>query len=130
MGGCIKETQIWSCNPDNILNVLPVEQIHRESRYKLPRAEQFCCLRAVTSVQIIDPFSVGPCPVLFAVAMATRAVVQEAEQGLVQARWDLRGGGFWTGWTAFSSRAFQNLPGAPLKQKEEEEEEVGLPVGM
>lgn len=34
----------------------------------------------------------------------------------------------WTGWTAFSSRAFQNLPGASLKQKEEEE--VGLPVGM
>lgn len=37
----------------------------------------------------------------------------------------------WTGWAAFSSRAFQNLPGASLKQKEEEEEEeVGLPVGM
>lgn len=37
----------------------------------------------------------------------------------------------WTGWTAFSSRAFQNLPGASLKQKEgEEEEEVGLPVGL
>lgn len=35
----------------------------------------------------------------------------------------------WTGWTAFSSRAFQNLPGASLKQREEEEE-VGLPAGM
>ncbi|KAI9533147.1 hypothetical protein NQZ68_025541 [Dissostichus eleginoides] len=37
----------------------------------------------------------------------------------------------WTGWTAFSSRAFQNLPGASLKQKDknEEEEGVGLPVG-
>lgn len=33
----------------------------------------------------------------------------------------------WTGWSAFGSRAFQNLPGASLKQKEEEE--VGLPVG-
>lgn len=31
----------------------------------------------------------------------------------------------WTGWTAFSSRAFQSLPGASLKQKEE----VELPVG-
>lgn len=36
----------------------------------------------------------------------------------------------WTASTGFSSRAFQNLPGASLKQKEEEEEEVGLPVGM
>ncbi|KAK2909780.1 hypothetical protein Q8A73_007495 [Channa argus] len=36
----------------------------------------------------------------------------------------------WTRWTAFSSRALQNLPGASLKQREEEEEEVGLPVGM
>lgn len=25
----------------------------------------------------------------------------------------------WKGWTAFSSRAFQNLPGASLKQREE-----------
>lgn len=42
----------------------------------------------------------------------------------------------WTGWTALSSRAFQNLPRASLKQreeeegKEEEEKEEGLPAGM
>lgn len=34
----------------------------------------------------------------------------------------------WKGWTAFSSRAFQNLPGASLKQREEAGD--GLPVGM
>lgn len=35
------------------------------------------------------------------------------------------------GCTAFSSRAFHQLPGASLKQKEEEdEEEVGLPVEL
>ncbi|GAA6217232.1 uncharacterized [Lates japonicus] len=32
----------------------------------------------------------------------------------------------WTGWTAFSSRAFQNLPGASLKQKEGEEETFSI----
>lgn len=35
------------------------------------------------------------------------------------------------GCTAFSSRAFHELPGASLKQKEEEDEEgVGLPVEL
>lgn len=37
----------------------------------------------------------------------------------------------WKGWTAFSSRAFQNLPGASLKQREEAGREGDrLPVGM
>lgn len=79
----------------------------------------------MTSVEIIAPFSAGPRLVLFAVAVATGQcaggsaglgprLTGTEEEAVV-----------WTGWTAFSSRAFQNLPGASLKQKEE----VELPVG-
>lgn len=73
----------------------------------------------MTSVEIIAAFSAGPCPVLFAVANGDGArlkLIGTKEEAAV-----------WTGWTTFSSRAFQNLPGASLKQKEEEE--VGFPVG-
>lgn len=102
----------------------------KQSRYKLTRAQRLCCLCVVTSVEIIAPFSAGPCPALFAVAVETgqcaggRAGFGPSSLGLKRRR------RFGTGWTAFSSRAFQNLPGASLKQKEAEEEEVGLPVGM
>lgn len=85
------------------------------------RAERLCCQCVVTSVEIIAPFSAGPCPALFAVVMVTGQCAGTEEEAAV-----------WTGWTAFSSRAFQNLPGASLKQKdknEEEEKGVGLPVG-
>lgn len=88
----------------------------------------------MTSVETIAPFfKRDPVPsVLFAVAVATGAVVcmcRRQESGV----WSKLAGteeeaAVWTGWTVFSSRAFQNLPGASLKQKEEEE--VGLPVGM
>lgn len=96
----------------------------KQSRYKLTRAQRLCCLCVVTSVEIIAPFSAGPCPALFAVAVETgqcaggRAGFGPSSLGLKRRR------RFGTGWTAFSSRAFQNLPGASLKQKEAEEEET------
>lgn len=72
----------------------------------------------MTSVEVI-----GPSSVLLAVCRRQSRVWSELAGTEEEAA-------VWTGWTAFSSRAFQNLPGASLKQKEEEEEEVGLPVGM
>lgn len=84
----------------------------------------------MTSVEIIAPFSAGPCPVLFAVAIGDRAVRRRQHRVWSKLTGTEEEAAVWTGWTAFSSRAFQNLPGASLKQKEEEEEEVGLPVGM
>lgn len=104
-----------------------MDQIHAESRYKLTTAECLCCLCVVTSVEIIA---------LFFSRTLSRPVCHCRGDGSVCRRqrrvWSKLAGteeeaAVWTGWTAFSSRAFQKLPGASLKQKEEEE--VGLPVG-
>ncbi|CAJ1062918.1 hypothetical protein NQZ68_025541 [Xyrichtys novacula] len=101
-------TQTCRSNTDNIENVFSVEQIHRKSRYKLTRTE----------------LAVATGPARRRQSRVWSELAGTEEEAAV-----------WTGWTALSSRAFQNLPGASLKQREEEEkeeerEEVGLPAGM
>lgn len=92
--------------------------IHREPHEKLTRGERLCCLRVTTSVEAIGLVS-GPAVCRRQSRVWSKLAGTEEEAAV------------WTGWTAFSSRAFQNLPGASLKQREEEgEEEEGLPVGM
>lgn len=84
----------------------------------------------MTSAETIVLFSAGPSPVLFAVAVATG----QPTGGRAGFGPKLAGTGeeaaVWMGWTALSSRAFQNLPGVSLKQKEEAAEEEGLPAGV
>lgn len=85
----------------------------------------------MTSVEIIAPYSTGACPRPVCGCCGNRAVCRRQSRVWSELAGTEEEAAVWTGWAAFSSRAFQNLPGASLKQKEEAaEEEEGLPVGM
>lgn len=86
----------------------------------------------MTSVETIALFSAGPRPVPVFGHQGNRAVSWRQSRVWSKLIGTEEEAAVWTGWTAFSSRAFQNLPGVSLKQKEEvdEEAEEGLPVGM